>query len=74
MYIDKNGQLTSPTVEELNVDDLVKLDEYHKRLLFKGALTYIEHPTKGLVYADNINIFINTIELTEEEKLLVKQK
>lgn len=70
MYIDKNGHLASPTVEELNIDDLVKLDEYHKSLLFKGALTYIEHPTKGIVCVDGRGIFVNTgsIELVNSAK------
>ncbi|WP_178989645.1 hypothetical protein [Winogradskyella schleiferi] len=55
---------------EIKLENLVKLDpnqrDFYK--LAEGRLVYVEHPEKGIVYADNMNVFINTIELTQEEK------
>ena len=54
--------------------ELVKLQSSEIRKIARGELVYIDHPEKGIMYADYENIFINAIELSEEEKLLVKQK
>jgi len=56
---------------EIKLENLVKLNpdqrEYYH--LAEGKLILINHPEKGMVWADNKNVFINTVELTEEEKL-----
>lgn len=56
--------------EEIKFENLVKLNiNYREHILFaEGKLTYVTHPTKGLVGVDFRNIFVNTIELTEKEK------
>ncbi|HAI18112.1 MAG TPA: hypothetical protein DCM10_08885 [Xanthomarina gelatinilytica] len=56
--------------EEIKFENLVKLNPNQRDFytLAEGRLVYVNHPEKGIVYADNMNVFINTIELTEEEK------
>lgn len=49
--------------------NLVKLNSAELQKLSKGELIYIQHPEKGIMYADYENIFINAIELSEEDKL-----
>ena len=57
-------------MNETITKNLVRLNPEQGDLyrLAEGRLVYIDHPEKGIVYADNRNVFINTIELTEEEK------
>jgi len=56
--------------KEIKIENLVKLDPNQRDFyrLAEGKLVYVDHPEKGIVWADNMNVFINTIELTEEEK------
>ena len=52
----------------MECENFVKLDDYERRKFFNGELVCIEHPTKGLVLVDGINIYVNTLPLTEEFK------
>ena len=54
---------------KLNKMELVKLQSSEIRKIARGELVYIDHPEKGIMYADYENIFINAIELSEEDKL-----
>ena len=49
--------------------ELVKLQNYEIKKIARGELVYTDHPEKGIMYADSKNIFINAIELSEEDKL-----
>jgi hypothetical protein len=49
--------------------ELVKLQSSEIQKIAKGELVYINHPEKGIMYADYKNIFINAIEISEEDKL-----
>ena len=49
--------------------EVVKLQSSEIQKIARGELVYIDHPEKGIMYADYKNIFINAIELSEEDKL-----
>ena len=49
--------------------ELIKLQSSEIQKIARGELVYIEHPEKGIMYPDYENIFINAIELSEEDKL-----
>jgi hypothetical protein len=49
--------------------DLVKLNKEEIQKIARGELVYIDHPEKGIMYADYKNIFINAIKLPKEDKL-----
>lgn len=50
------------------MENLVKLTPEELIQLSDGELIYINHPEKGICYVDMNNIFVNTVELTQEEK------
>ena len=56
---------------KITLENLVRLDpnkrDYYK--LAEGRLLLLDHPEKGMVWTDTNNVYVNTIELTEEEKL-----
>jgi hypothetical protein len=56
----------------MDIENFVKLTEQEAVEFVEGRLTYINHPKKGIVYVDNINLYVNTIELTQEEKDAIK--
>ena len=55
-------------LEGIKLENLVKLDPMQRHLIMlgEGRLTYIQHPEKGIVGVDTNNVFVNTIELSEE--------
>ena len=52
--------------------ELVKIEGLDVQRLAQGSLIFIEHPEKGVRYVDMSNIFVNTIELSDEDKLKFK--
>ena len=50
------------------MENLVKLTPEELRQVYEGTLIYIDHQEKGMRFVDYSNIFVNTIEVTKEEK------
>lgn len=50
------------------MENYVKLSEYQINNLFLGELVYVNHPNKGICMIDPKDIYINTIEFSEEDK------
>ena len=54
--------------ETINTEKFVKLTNEEKIHLSHGRLKYVLHPEKGVCKANQSEVYIGIIELTEKEK------